>query len=114
MTDTAAETPPKPQFMRDDIPKQAIYKYDAPMGLYTGVQADPFTIEMPEDAEVLGVQVQRSMPCILARVIPRAPLTARRFHWRATGGSLDGVGRYVGTVQSPDEQYVFHLFEALP
>lgn len=83
---------------------QTIYKYAA------GV-SDDLTIEMPVGAEVLCVQVQNG-PQIWARVDPSAPRELRRFHWRGTGHSADGCGRYIGTVQAMNGALVFHLFEA--
>jgi hypothetical protein len=74
---------------------------------------DEQTVEMPEGAWILTVQMQGSVPCLWAVVHPEARLTPRRILIHGTGRPpLDRLGRYIGTVQMLDGSRVFHVFEA--
>ncbi|MFA5376381.1 MAG: hypothetical protein WC455_11605 [Dehalococcoidia bacterium] len=84
-----------------------IYKYPIPF-------KDWFRLQLPADAEILSVQVQRGIPCIWALVRVGNPLTIRHFRMVGTGYPItDGDLHYIGTVQVADETLVFHLFEDL-
>jgi hypothetical protein len=71
------------------------------------------SIEMPEGAEVLCVQLQAGSPCLWVLVDPRQPSVARQFRVHGTGHPVESVGRYVGTYQLHGGALVFHVFEAL-
>jgi hypothetical protein len=83
-----------------------IWKFPAPI-------QDDFTIELPEKAEILCVQVQREQPQLWALCRPYAATETRRFCWFGTGHPVDDAKdlRYIGTVQFHDLALVFHLFE---
>lgn len=80
---------------------------------------DAFTIDMPQDAEVLCIQLDNGRPCIWARIILENPVKARRFRLFTTGQILempaDNGGDYVGSVQSESgtrhRNLIFHLFD---
>ena len=74
-----------------------------------------FEIEMPKDAEILSVQVQRDVPCIWAKVIPENEKNTRRFRIIGTGHPFreDKKLSYIGTFQQIDDFFVWHLFEEL-
>lgn len=73
--------------------------------------ADSLTIEMPQGAQILCVQIQSGLPVIWMRVEETAPKVDRALRWRGTGHQADDVGAYVGTIQSDDGALVFHLFD---
>lgn len=87
---------------------RAIWKFEAPVG-------DHFAIEMPVDAEILTVQVQRGVPMIWALVSPGAPVAARKFRLVGTGSEIGDNERlrYVGSYQLMGGGIVFHLFEEI-
>lgn len=76
---------------------------------------DNFDIEMPDNAKILAVQMQKSRPCIWALVEPSFPKTKRKFRLAGTGHSLDGEEsiHYIGTFQTYGGKLVFHLFEVI-
>lgn len=85
-----------------------IYKYPISM------DGDVTTVQMPADAQILTVQVQRGTPCIWAIVDASAPTVKRCFELYVTGQEIDATyKKYVGTVQSPDQMFVLHVFEDL-
>ena len=83
-----------------------IYKYAVPV-------ADEFTIEMPEAARLLDVQVQRGDVQLWAMVDPEARKVTRKFAMRGTGHDAGGLGfaSHVGTFQVSGGALVFHLFD---
>lgn len=86
---------------------KAIYKY--PLGVN-----DTARLDMPKGADILALQVQRSLPCIWAMVdIPLPQIVRRRFRTFGTGHMIpDGFdGTYVGTYQLSGGDLVFHVFE---
>lgn len=85
---------------------QRVYKYPlGPLG-------DWITVQMPDKAEVLCVQVQNGAPYLWARVTVGDPPVTRHFRVAGTGHDLgEGVGRYVGTFQLYGGELVFHVFE---
>lgn len=84
---------------------KTIYKYEVPVT--SGV-----TVQLPEGARLLCVQMQHGNPCLWAQVDSDAPLETRSFCWYGTGHQLPHVpGQYVGTVQLNNGALVFHLFE---
>ena len=75
--------------------------------------ADEQTIDFPEGAEVLAVQVQKGAPCLWVRVDPAAPKTPRKIITHGTGHPVpETTGRYIGTYQIEGGALVFHVFEA--
>ena len=87
----------------------AIWKYplDGPMIFQT--------IEMPIDAQILCVQVQNSIPCIWAAVNTTNSKVKRVFVLVPTGHKFSYSQRdrmqYLGTIQTNEGQYVWHLME---
>lgn len=70
------------------------------------------TVEMPENAKILCVQMQDETPTLWAAVIPAAIRERRTIEIFGTGHPIDEAEReYIGTVQ--DESYVWHVFERL-
>lgn len=85
---------------------KTIFKYD--ISENTGVL-------MPEGAQVLTVQMQRTSACVWAVVDPNAPMVLRRFVLYGTGHPLpDEPGTYVGTFQVAGGSLVWHLFDETP
>lgn len=76
-----------------------------------------FSIEMPKDARLLHVDVQRMEACLWALVDPDAGTEMRHFQLVGTGhrevASAD-AHRHVGSVLLADGALVFHLFETRP
>lgn len=84
---------------------KAIYKY--PVGI-----SDEIQISIPQNAEILCVQMQYDTPCIWALVDKTAINGFRYFRWYGTGHPVkDNPGKYIGTVQMNGGSLVFHLFE---
>lgn len=87
---------------------KTIHKYE--MKLYNMTQY----VELPENAVVLSVGVQRNKPVIWAMVNHGAPMEQRKFWLLETGAMFENTpGRFIGTIQLNDEAnpYVLHLFE---
>jgi len=91
------------------VSKKTIWKYPMPI-------VDYYAFDMPEDAEVLTVQVQHGVPCIWATVDPNKPKLPRGFFVRGTGHELGLAesAKYVGTFQIELGGLVFHLFDEGP
>jgi hypothetical protein len=70
------------------------------------------SIEMPQGARILTVQMQGDTVCLWACVDPNAPQVARRFVALPTGAYAEDISQqsYLGTVQRSG--YVWHVFEA--
>jgi hypothetical protein len=78
------------------------------------LQPDVTTLDMPQGAQVLTVQVQGNRPVLWALVDPCQLKRKRRFAVFGTGHDIpDEVGKYIGTFQLLDGGLVFHLFEVL-
>jgi len=85
---------------------KAIWKYQV-----TGDHTQ--TLEMPQGAQILTVQVQQGEPVLWALVDPALPKEKREFFIVGTGWPIDGgLGQYVGTFQIMEGSLVFHIFEA--
>lgn len=88
---------------------KTIFKYEFPI-------ASDFSLEMPEGANVVSVQMQGETPCMWATVDNQAKPVRRAFSILGTGQSLPGLWeqgmRFIGTFQQPP--FVWHLFEELP
>jgi len=72
---------------------------------------DVVPVEMPEDAKLLTVQLQRGEPCLWALVCPEAPKRTRFLRIVGTGHPVEDDLLYVGTFQLQNGALVFHLFE---
>lgn len=86
--------------------RKVIWKYRVPL-------EDSFSIEMPEGAKTLCVQVQRSEPHIWVEIPTDTKGYIRKiFYLIGTGHRLDMTNlRYIGTFQLPYGNLVFHLYE---
>lgn len=89
----------------------AVWKYPIPV-------ADNFSVELPESAEILDVQVQGTQPCFWALVNPEEEKSYREFRLAGTGHTIKPMESpdslfYVGTFQLVNMGLVFHLFEVL-
>jgi len=83
-----------------------IWKYEIPI-------QDDFTLELPDESEVLHVALQNGKPYawVLLHDI-NAPKKERMFHIIGTGNPFDekeGYMMYIGTFQMPP--FVWHLWE---
>jgi hypothetical protein len=77
--------------------------------------ADEFTLEFPEESEVLHVNMQHNKPCmwVLHHDI-NAPKQKRTFHIVGTGHHFDeekGYMMYIGTFQMMGGMLIWHLWE---
>lgn len=89
---------------------QTIWKYPVP------IEGDGILrIKLPENAEVLGVQMQHEEPQMWVYIKDMAPTSfeTRTFQWVGTGHEhdFDVTPTYIGTVQMNAGYLVFHLFE---
>lgn len=88
--------------------EQRIWKYQLKV-------TDWQNISMPQDAEILTVQVQNGIPCLWALVNPEAETEIRCIEIFGTGNQiLSGMGasrKYISTFQIPEAGLVFHVFE---
>ena len=70
------------------------------------------TIQIPQGARLLSVQVQDNQPQLWALVDPAALQVGRMFQAVATGEEFDDDGMtYIDTFQINGGALVFHLFE---
>lgn len=81
-----------------------IYKYPVRID-------DVQTIDLPQGAQVLSVQVQDGSPYIWACVNPSAVSEPRQFHLYGTGHPIEDLLRFIGTFQLFGGRLVYHLFE---
>lgn len=83
---------------------QRVYKYPLPLG-------DWVTVQMPEGAIPLSVQVQWGNPVLWARVTVGQPPVAHHFRIAGTGHDLgSNVGRHIDSFQLHGGELVFHVF----
>ena len=86
----------------------AIYKY--PVSI-----KDHFNLELPKDAKILSIQIQRDMPNLWAMVDSETEKEKRYFRLVGTGHPLGEdylrIINYIGTFQMGNGALVFHLFE---
>jgi len=84
---------------------KTIFKYGAEL-------ADDFTIGLPEDAQILTVQIQHGKPFIWALVDLENRVCDRRFRLIGTGHPANGETlSYINTFQLNNGSLVFHLFD---
>lgn len=84
----------------------AIWKYPLKIN-------DTNTIDMPEGARILCVQIQNGGPCLWALVDTQSPIKVPRvIETFGTGHPMnDSLREYIGTYQLHDGALVFHVFE---
>jgi len=80
--------------------------------------SDRINLSLPKDAKILTVQTQFNEPMLWALVDPTEKQTdKRRIEIYGTGHSIDydegQIREYIGTFQTDDGDYVFHVFERL-
>lgn len=66
-------------------------------------------IEIPDDGEILSVQMQHGEPQIWVLVNPENFTVKRRFRIFGTGHDVTGELKFIGTFQNGP--FVWHLFE---
>lgn len=83
---------------------------------YTLSSKDSFSLEIPENAEILSLHMQSGEPCIWVLCDPNLPKVERTFFLYGTGHpitqDMDWL-RFVGTFLIEKDLLVFHLFEKL-
>jgi hypothetical protein len=87
----------------------SIWKYPIPV-------QDSFSVDMPEGATVLSVNVQRGTPCMWVLVDPERVMAPKQFLLRGTGHSANFGScsvRFCGTFLVREDSLVFHLFQIL-
>jgi len=73
---------------------------------------DAQTIQIPADAVILSVQVQRGHPVMWVKLDTEAQKVLRHFTLYKTGEHITpNVGKYINTFQMWDGDLVFHVFE---
>lgn len=74
---------------------------------------DEQTVEMPKNAKILTVQVQKGTPCIWAEVDTEASKVERKFLVYGTGHTMRNPAQeqYIGTYQQLDGNLIWHLYE---
>ncbi len=86
--------------------KKAIWKYEV-------LIKESFSLDLPEGAEVLSVQVQYKKPYMWIELIPGEKHTTRAFKIVGTGHQkITDNMKHIGTFQM--FPYVWHLYEELP
>lgn len=71
-----------------------------------------FEILMPFDARVVAVRWYRGAPTLWTESLNERT-TVRRFYVVLTGDEAPLNGRHVGTVVTPDEMFVYHVYEEM-
>ena len=90
-----------------DVPVRQIWKYTM-SGVGEGQQ-----VEMPAHAKIIHVASQNDRVCFWAIVDPKENMRTRGFIVIGTGVAFVGNElEFVGTCQTHDGIYVWHLFEA--
>lgn len=88
---------------------EQVWKFPFPIPIQ-----DDFALDMPKDAQVLAIMVQRDQPCLWARVWPESQRVRRYFKLRGTGHKVGpDCGKHVGSFMTRGDALVFHVFEAL-
>lgn len=90
-----------------------IHKYGIPID-------EEFSLQLPEGADILDVQVQNDTPYIWAMVDTEKPGEQRHFRVIGTGNPIKPFEvhkyrrgyKHIGTFQMANGQLVWHLFEA--
>lgn len=74
--------------------------------------ADKVTIQMPQGARVISVQLQNGVPTMWAMVVTDMKMISHEFRVYGTGHELDTFaiqGKHLGTIQQ--NGLVWHIFE---
>ena len=71
---------------------------------------DVFSLDVPEQSELLKIDVQHGQPCMWFMVDPDAPKTKCTFHCRGSGHDCGDVGMYLDSFQLHGGELVFHVF----
>lgn len=87
---------------------KVIYKYSLYATLVGG--SDGSKLKLPDGAEFLCVQVQYGEPAAWFSVDPKAEEVVQRFQVARTGEAVPH-GKYLGTFQLMEGQFVGHLYE---
>lgn len=70
------------------------------------------TLEIPNNGQILDVQMQHGEPQIWVLVDPTRTKVERTFHIHGTGHTLPrDPGKYIATFQMDGGSLVFHVFE---
>lgn len=89
---------------------KTIWKYELKI-------TDTQLLEIPKDAEILSVQFQLGILCLWVLVNPKNDLEERTIEVFGTGHNVQcdmGIERkYIGTVQDPAMDLVWHVFERI-
>lgn len=72
---------------------------------------DPFLLELPKGARPLSVQVQEGVPRMWALVDPSQSHVQRQFQVTGAGLVVPDGATYIGTFQTVQGRFVWHLFE---
>jgi len=78
-----------------------IYKFE--------LDASLKTLNLPQGAELLSIQMQHGMPQLWAKVDPARPTEEIKIQAIGTGHNCNG-GEFIDTVQKNDGTLVFHFF----
>lgn len=71
---------------------------------------DRQTIQMPDFAKILTVQIQNGIPQLWALVDEAHPRVNRIIRTYGTGRSIDRpISKYIGTYQT--DRFIFHVFD---
>ena len=88
--------------------KNEIWKFD--------VKLHSFELEMPKGAKILTFQTQRHIPRIWVLIdwdVAGTAKETRKFMIQGTGMGFIDNGKYIGSVQEMDGEFIWHLFEIL-
>lgn len=87
-----------------------VYKYEFAIDDYV-------TIKMPVGAKILKVEIQKTVPCLWACVMPDAETEDRHFRIYGTGQDIDEKEaiKHIATFQeiNYDASFVWHFFEII-
>ena len=67
-------------------------------------------IEMPKDAEILGLKLQHGNPVIYAIVDPDNPVEEKNIVMKGTGFQINTPLKYIGTILVDFDTFVWHFF----
>jgi hypothetical protein len=97
--------------MSDPSSGKVIWKFPLPLGGWGFMPKVKHTVQMPMVCHPLSLQMQKDVPTLWAQVDPQSSPCVRTFEWVGTGHEVPYEGKYVGTVQANDGDFVFHLYE---
>lgn len=97
--------------MSDQRSGKVIWKFPLHLGGWGWQPSVRHNVQMPMVCHGLSLQMQKDVPTLWAQVDPQSSPCVRTFEWVGTGSEVPYGGKYVGTVQVNDGDYVFHLYE---